>query len=599
MNRQEYIISDFSSAVIEKEHLALASHPNCWEVVTYETEYVNGNLLLASEESWPEPVTIQPKLSGWYKIYVCLENYGGGFGGGYLKNRISLQLTDDEFPSLIKAGDLSKCRPAGFHMMQLIEEALWKCADMTGQDITISKIHDKIAHYANIYWLRFVPMNEEEVKEYLDRIQDSSRKTLFAHMDGDFHSFDNAITPHDFCKPFYAMKDSDVGIVCQEVCNDLIDYRTFDKPYAARDAFTKRRMEYFRHLSENRYTIYPVQIEYAHKCGMQLFAGHRMQLSNFAFPLTQPMFTIPFVTKHPELLIKSRDGVTGGFLSYAYPETQDFMIQNLLESAEHGFDGVLLIFNRGQHLGFEEPVAEKYREKYGDTTDFYRLPQNHPRLMELRSDIMTEFFVKVRKVLHEYAEAHSKEPMKIYLNAFYNVEDSLLEGLDLKRLITEGCLDGCIFTKKMYIEQTDDVLAPDGLIDLEKYTQKAKTSSLFNTSSDSLVSKMATGVATLHELAAQNGVELFSENQWESLQPPENYVKSAKTLYNAGKCRISLWDCYPCRVENRAEWDGTSRIGDPAYVAKMSVDAESYHKIYRVYSYNGVNIQYTNPCWRG
>ena len=153
MNRQEYIISDFSSAVIEKEHLALASHPNCWEVVTYETEYVNGNLLLASEESWPEPVTIQPKLSGWYKIYVCLENYGGGFGGGYLKNRISLQLTDDEFPSLIKAGDLSKCRPAGFHMMQLIEEALWKCADMTGQDITISKIHDKIAHYANIYWL--------------------------------------------------------------------------------------------------------------------------------------------------------------------------------------------------------------------------------------------------------------------------------------------------------------------------------------------------------------------------------------------------------------------------------------------------------------
>ena len=80
MNRHEYIIHDFSNAVVEKENLASASHPNCWEVVTYETEYISGSLLLASEESWPRPVTIKPNLSGWYKIYVCLENFGGGFG---------------------------------------------------------------------------------------------------------------------------------------------------------------------------------------------------------------------------------------------------------------------------------------------------------------------------------------------------------------------------------------------------------------------------------------------------------------------------------------------------------------------------------------
>ena len=119
MTRQEYIISDLSNAVLEKELLSPKSHPNCWEVLTYETAEVSGSLLWASELSFPQPVTIKPELSGWYKIYVCLAD----MGGGVLKNRIDLKLTDDEFASTLRAGDLGRHHSVGFHISEVIEEA--------------------------------------------------------------------------------------------------------------------------------------------------------------------------------------------------------------------------------------------------------------------------------------------------------------------------------------------------------------------------------------------------------------------------------------------------------------------------------------------
>ena len=595
MTRQELIISDLSNAVLEKELLTSKSHPNCWEVLTYETAEVSGSLLWASELSFPQPVTIKPELSGWYKIYVCLAD----MGGGVLKNRIDLKLTDDEFASTLRAGDLGRRHSVGFHISEVIEEAFWKCADMTEQTVTIAKVDDQLPHTSNIYWLRFVPMSDEEVAEYKNRIQDPSRKTLFAHMDGDFHMFDNAIAPHDFCKPFYAMKDSDVGIVCQEVCNDLIDYSTFDEVYAARDAITKRRMEYFRYLSENKEAVYKEQIAYAHKCGMQFFAGHRMQLSNFAFPYNFPMFTIPFVTEHPELRMKLRNGITCDFLSYAYPETQEFVINNILESAAQGFDGILLIFNRGQHLGFEEPVAERYRAKYGDTADFYRLPQNHPCLLEIYSDIMSEFFVKLRTALNDFAVAHKATPLKVYLNTFFTIEDTLIHGFDLDRLAENGLIDGFIQTKQSVIEETDDVLAEDGLIDLEKYFKKAQTEYIYKRYTSSDIAKLADNASKFRKIADRYDVAFHTEIQWEGFQAPEAYVKGANAVYNAGASRIALWDCYPIRVQGLAEWAGTSQMGTPEHVAKMSKDGDAYHRVIKVYSYNNVNIQYINPSWRG
>ncbi len=581
----EYIISDFSSAVIEKENLSPKSLSDRWETVPYETAEISGTLLVASDTSEPSPVTVDPSLSGWYRIYVCMTDVFGG-------NHIDLQLTDDAFPTTAAPGKIS--RYTMWSSAEKAEEALWKCADMTGQRITISKVKSGFSHTANILWIRFVAMSEKEVLDRLAMQTDVSRKTMFAHMDGDFHAND----VENYRKSLYAMKDSDVGTVCMEVMNDLADYSFFDVPYAPKKADTWKRMEYCRKFSENRDEIYPAMIDYAHKNGMRLFAGHRMQLSSFAFPFEQPLFDISFVNEHPEFRCLSRDGQTIDFLSYGYPEVQDFMIERILESARYGFDGVHLIFDRGQHLLFEEPVKARYIAKYGEK-DFYRLPLDDARLVDIKSEILTEFLTKLRSALNGYAEKQGTVPLEIYMTAYFSYEDSLLDGFDIERFAAAGVIDGIVQAKMRVWEDTEGVLAEDGLIDLEKYTEKAKTEYVICRDHSSNMTNIIEGLPKYRALADRFGFALFSENQWENAQPAEAYVKSAKAIYAAGGKGIALWDCYPCRVHNLGEWAATARLGDKQSVFAMSEEAEAYHKIIKILSYNGKDMRYYNPSWRG
>jgi len=97
----EYIISDLASAVLEKENLSSKSLSDRWETVPYETAKISGTLLIASDTSKPAPVTVNPALSGWHRIYVCMTDVFGG-------NHINLQLTDDEFPTTAGTGRIGR-----------------------------------------------------------------------------------------------------------------------------------------------------------------------------------------------------------------------------------------------------------------------------------------------------------------------------------------------------------------------------------------------------------------------------------------------------------------------------------------------------------
>lgn len=584
--KNERIISDLAAAVEEKECLSSASAFNKWETLSYETAEITGTLLIASENSLPPPVTVSPELQGWHKIFVCMADVGSA-------SRIDLRLTDDEFPTTMRAAALGAY--AAWTPTENVEEAFWKCADMTGQTVTISKNHGSLAHTANLLYLRFVPMAEEEVQAYL---QKNKRKTMLAHMDGDFHGFDAAAQPKDYCKALHAMKNSGIGIVCQEVTNDIADLSSDLSEYAPRASAGTHRLEYSRRLYEDRDAIYREELAYAHANGMKLFAAHRMQLSNFAFPLSQPLFTIPFVSAHPEYHCKARDGKSVGFLSYAYPQVQDFMIENILSSAAHGFDGVHLIFNRGRHLMFEDPIAKRYAEAYGNTDDFYRLPMNDTRLTGIYSDILTEFLLRLRKATEAYAKANGKAALKIYISSYFTLEDSLMDGFDIERFAKEGCIDGIIQTKMRIWEETDDVLAADGYIDLEKYAKKAETQVIYRRNHSSDMVKMAEGVPALRALADRYGFDMYTEIPWENSRPAEEFAAAAKKLYGAGASNLALWDCYPARTNCLSEWACTANLGDRDAVLQGDALCEG-RKIIKILSYGGMDMRYCNPSWRG
>lgn len=585
--RKEVCISDLPSLVGEKEKLSLYSSKDKWECVEYETAEAKGTMLIASNGSFPPPVTIDPGLRGWYRVCVCTGEFGAF-------NHIDIKLSGDEFPTTV-----SPCRMGRYAMWtasENVEETFWKCADMTGRSVTLSKPDVGVAYTACVLWLRFIPMNADEVEAFG---KSKPARNMVAHMDGDFHAMDVKDDPHGYCKAIYAMKDSDVGVICQEVMNDLCDYSLPGDDYAFRDAGTATRHAYFKELTENRYAVYKEQIAYAHKYGIKLFAAHRMQLSNFAFPISNPIFNIPFVGENPDKRCEARDGTAVGFLSYGYEGVRDFMIKALLESAEHGFDGVLNIWTRGMHLLFEEPVRKLFREKYGDGVDMRALPEDDPRLTGVKSDIIAGFYRRVRKEFADFAEKHGREPLKIYVTGCFDVQSSRRDGVDIERLAKEGLIDGVIQTKMKVCENTEGVVGEDGLIDIEKYKEKAKRERMLERVTGSLIDLLAEGTGEYRRIADEYGIDYYTEIQWETYKRAEEYVQGAKAIYSAHGKGISLWDCYPCRVNILSEWNAVSHLGDREKVLGMSEDPEAYHRICKALSYGGSDVRYYNPSWRG
>ena len=590
MNKNDVVISDFSSAVIEKERLSALSSPDRWETYEYETKEVSGSFVYAADTCLPPPLTVDPELKGWHRIYVCMSDCGGSFSSD-----ISLRLSGDMFSRSVRAGSMG--RYVIWSLTEMLEESLWKCADMTGQTVEISKTDAGKPSKANLFWLRFEPMTDEEVKAHLSR---RSLRTMLAHYDGDFHHLDAAEKPEDYCRQLDALADSDVGIISQEIMNDLVDYSSpaYDSFYP-RDSFTKTRAAYFRRLSENRAEIYAKETEFVRRRGMKLLAAQRMALSDFTYPYSNPFFSVPFVKRHPEMLCAARDGRTVGFMSYAYPEVREFITGTIIDALRYGFDGAELLFTRGVCLMFEAPVIEAYRKKYPGGPDYRRLPASDPRLYGIRCDIMTGFFSELRAALDGFASENGRERPLIYVTGYYSADDSRQNGLDFERLAAAGLVDGIVQSNMTVYETAGDTAAPDGLIDIGKYAEKAETGFVIRRDHGNDPDRISKEVVRYREIADRYGVALYSELQWESSVPPEEYVKAARKIYAAGGMNIALWDAVPSRVQCLSEWNAVSRLGSREAAELASDEASAYQTPVKLLSVGGQDIRYVSPNWRG
>lgn len=594
MSFDGFMISDFAQAVLEKDRICDFNATDKWELVSYETDFASGMMLNATEENWPQPVTVSPKLKGWHRIYLCMADYEGkGFG-----NHIYLKLSDDLDFTSARAGDM---RPfAKWSPLEQVEESFWKAADLTNQDITIDKLNHGIGYNASLLWIRFEPMTQEEVDAYLLKCSDISRKTTLAHMDGDFYMYGKWDSAEDFLHPLYALKDSDVGILSQEITNDSVDFSLVNpETYPSRKKWVHARAFYMKRFHEMRHEIYKKEIEYAHAHGIRMLAAQRMSFSNFSFPFNQGVFDIPFVKEHPELRCVNRDGTRCEFLSYGYREVQDFAISTILDALKEGFDGAELLFSRGICLLFEEPLRRRFAEKYGEDVPWHRIPENDPRVREIRCGVLCDFIERLRLEMDSLAERLGRERPLLYITAPFTVDSGLDYGIDVKALAERGLIDGVVQTKMAVWEEVDDVLAEDGLIDLEKYREKAQTKYVVLRRYGNDCDRLAKGIPQYRELLSSTKVKLYTELQWENSETPETFVKAAKRFYSAGTDAIALWDCYPCRVQNRGEWSAVSHLGVKDEVLAQSEEPSDYRRVHKILSYNGRDMRYYHPSWRG
>ena len=124
------VISDLGKAAMPQENLTRQTEGvrDKWELVDYETVRYNGTMLFSRRGTVPAPVTIDPQLTGWHRIYIATWS-GEGF-------RLWARLDGDPSPSMFTQHSTS----AGcWSATEQGEEIFWRCADLTGKKITFGK----------------------------------------------------------------------------------------------------------------------------------------------------------------------------------------------------------------------------------------------------------------------------------------------------------------------------------------------------------------------------------------------------------------------------------------------------------------------------
>ena len=111
--------------------------------------------------------------------------------------------------------------------------------------------------------------------------------------------------------------------------------------------------------------------------------------------------------------------------------------------------------------------------------------------------------------------------------------------------------------------------------------------------------RMIAALPAWKEVARRTGLVVFHEIPWECTREPEEFRDYALHLYEAGAERLSLWDAFPTRVMNRAEWNVVSRLGHREELPAMPATRDGYGRACRVLSLNGVNFATYPPAWRG
>ncbi len=588
------IISDLGQYAMPQENLCRGLDRRKWDVVDYECTCCSGSMLYARRGTTPDPVTIDPKLDGWYRIYVAT------LAPATHAARLWLRIDGEPGPTMFTHGNTS----AHWWPTEVCEEILWKCADLTGRKVTLGKPAGNTAQPIGLMWLRFEPMTEPEIAEYRQYFQNPDTKRLHAHSDMDWiHYYGGVATMDEYCSIIDAYGHSDVGIASIEVSTMLSD-----KSWARALPSNDRDLLEFRWpsqiaLDDNREAIYREYARRADGYGLKLLAAHRMSLANFIIPYDDICATnIPFVTNNPQWYCRDRDGAPIAVLSYAYPEVGDYMIQQFLQLADYGFHGATLLLQRGIHILFEPPVIDRFKQLYPDV-DPFTLSLDDERLAAVRCEFFTDFLRRLRRAFDEYSARNNRPRLAIMPYVGLGVVDNKRLGLDIETWAREKLIDDVAVACMRVFEDENafkDEAAP-GLLSVEKYSQLKHTAAFspIRRSAGNLPDEQVKCMAEYGRIAADYGVKFYYDIQWEGSVPPEKIGNYVMKLYNAGAEGLSLWDCFEFRVSHRPEWFVTSRLGHKEDIPKMPAQNDGYRKLYRVLSLNGVEYSSYNPNWRG
>lgn len=534
-----------------------------WKAIDYEVADHKGNMLMARKGNHAGSVTLQLGLQGWHRIFLCLLHFES-------KTSTYFSLDTDHCHTPV----YSRSPEKNWATYEYVEEVFWKCTDLSGQNLTVEH-HD--AFSSALVWVRCEPMDSTEVEQH-QRDFGPDTKKLFAFIDPGIYNDHSFSRTEDYSFMVNAMKDSDVLMAAQDVSLQHTGYESEEE-------------------QQRQTLIYREMTGCAHQLGIKLYASNRMNLANFSLPYV--FDHIRFVDEHPEWNQVNRCGKTiNGAMSYAYEEVQDYIVGWLTERVRAGFDGVSLLFTRGIHIAFEEPVQKAFALRYSGINP-NELPVTDARLNGIWGDFMTQFMRKLRHSLNGVAAEQKREKPGISISSYFDFDSNKHYGLDIETWAREKLIDSVIQANMTHFEDLDGCMKDDdsSQIDLKKYTEKLKTSVIVRRRHGNEVEGICANIPRYRAITDRYNIRLFSDLPWEGGRP-SLYLEAAQKMYEAGADRIAAWDSN-ARIPVLPVWNITAKIGHQAQIEEMLAQNNDYGNLFRVLSIDGHDISEYQQNWRG
>lgn len=575
---KEYRFSDMEQAFAPQTCITRTGEKDKWRAVPYEDTEGAGVMLAAQGDAFPSDVWFDPQLTGWYKIYVKTP--------AFYNARLCIKLSGDRAYRRIFRTYGSPVRH---------EESFWKCADMTGQRIGITRRLSGDDTHSYLAGLRFVAMSDDEIREWNREnmvhkrlyMTDDIHNLLYRGMVNEDEDWSGVLTPYDHTDAEWVSLEQ-IKLFTQ---GDSPENFAFVRKGDERVQRDLKRFDLDDALCR--------LVKEGQQKGLKMSLSLRMAAWGMVYPWDHCYFDVPFALEHPQWRCVDRDGVAVSALSYAYPQVRQFMIDEFVNMAKSGCDAVVPIFHRGLPFClFEEPIVTEFMRRYGE--DPRPLPLNEPRLNALHGEIMTGFMRELRAALDA---ATGKNKTAIHARVHHTLADCKYVGLDVEQWCKEGLIDTVIvFPLSVREKYGEGVWSDEGHLDIGKYADYLNTSDdfpleyrseyEFTVMDDTTPQTKTEWVAQWMALGRQYGVTIYFDIM-PRLMSEEDFARRAKELYDAGAERLSLWDSY-YRSEFLGQWRMAARLG---HKEDLSVP-DGYRRL-RILRIGDMEVRRFNPSWGG
>lgn len=565
---------DLYSITENKEAVSSRFEENKWCSMEYTTKLGKGQLLVTASGCKSEPIVLNPNLNGWQKIYI-------GFFHMCTPNYSFIKLTDDEEYTPIEY--MTNGSPHNWINSEYMQEIYWKCADLTNQRIILENPEYIFPTVSGIAWIRCEAMTDEEIIRYKNSLN-KEIKCVQMHFDIDGFYLDRSIDKKEHFANFSMLKNTNA-----DFCT--LEYSMLFEEHPHKDKYVPL-VDREKCYTSGKYTydeIFDKYLDLAKQYNIPLYAAERMSVASFHIPFTRPDLQSKFVLENDKFHCKNRDGSKVQVCSYAYVEVQDYVLKRMIKMVKKGFQGVSMIFHRGIHIGFEEPVINIFKEKYPEI-DPHTLPVTDERLHSVWCEIMTGFMRKVRETLDDLSDEH----ININVITEYGLQSSKNFGLDVETWAKEGLID-CVSQGDMEIyEDLADCMSDENpdLIDLDKYKKRMEDYQVLKRNFATNVDKVCKHIPEYLRLEERYGVKVYHVLPWINSILPENYMKEVERMRQCGAKRFLAWNTNHM-IRNRPEFLLVSSLGND-----MGVDVP-LRNFYRVLSLDSVDISQAVPNWRG